>query len=108
MQSVNDVLKQFKTRPIKVCISTSILKCCCGSVVSLNHPQFRGRLVNEIARLGSEVIRTREQIADLKSKRNPSASDVSLRHDLEQRLPRIEGEFFGFRFLEREVFLWAK
>ncbi len=108
MQTVNSVLGQFETHPHQVRITTSIVKCSCGSNIETFDPQFRGRLVNEIARLGSELVRVRDQIQDLKTKRKPTVSDVTLRHDLEQKLPRLEGEFFGFRFLEREMFSWAK
>lgn len=75
----------------------------CDAEINMVSPRFRGMLINEIARLGSETVTTKEQIAQLRNKRGRQLLEsLVLVEKLETRLAEIEGRQAGLRFFGRE------
>lgn len=82
----------------------------CGVTLPRSHSWFRGELINYIARLGSQIVESRDRLVSLKKKTFSGRDAVALREEnqkkieaLEAELPVLEGTFYGARFLEREI-----
>ncbi len=82
-------------------------KCpCCAADIGTGNPSHRGIMLNAVASLGSEIVQTRDHIAQLKSKqfKGQREQDLKLLAELEAKLPAMEGRFAGMRFREKKLY----